>query len=146
MLVFTYIIKSPCKQNAPEAPERMIKLKPFAYFKTKEVIRSLLGLKLELLDDSLLEEIRFGPDHGVLIFGEKKGIYTTVAGPAFDYKITLTGKAKFGWGDGIARFIWDKVELQEDCLLVKCGPHSRECSSFYRPTKRFQIKRTAQNS
>lgn len=121
-------------------------MKPFLYFRTKKIISSLIGLRLELLDESFLEEVTFWSDHGVMTFGKKRGGYTTVAGPAFDYKVTLTGKVKFGWGDGIGRFVWDKVELQEDRLFVKCGPHSRECGSFYRPYKQFAIRPTPQTT
>ena len=106
--------------------------------RTNQTISSLIGVILELLDETLFEQITFGADqYAVQVFGEKGA---GVAGPVWKYSVTLGGKVKFS-GGGRTSFIWDEVELQKDCLVVKCGPHSSDCSYFYRPVKKFVLKR-----
>jgi hypothetical protein len=106
--------------------------------RTKKIISSLVGKRLRLLDESLFEEISVGPDEVVHIFGEKDGA-SGVAGPVWEYGVTLRGRVKFRGGSRALRFYWERLELQGEHLLVKCGPHTRECSYFYRPFKRFVI-------
>lgn len=107
----------------------------------KEIIRSLMGLQLELIDDEILERFSFGENSVIQIFGEKRGNVACVAGPVLEYTITHDGKVEFGFGDGTVRFTWDRIELREDLLIVHCGTHIREHSFTYRPTKHFAIKR-----
>ena len=91
--------------------------------RTNQTISSLIGVILELLDETLFEQITFGADqYAVQVFGEKGA---GVAGPVWKYSVTLGGKVKFS-GGGRTSFIWDEVELQKDCLVVKCGPHMHE--------------------
>lgn len=106
--------------------------------KTKKIISSLIGKRLQLLDETLLEQITFGPDRVIHIFGEKGGV--GAAGPVWEYAVTLRGRIKFyDGGSRACRFSWEKVELQGEHLLVKCGPHTRDCSYFYRPFKEFVV-------
>ena len=101
--------------------------------KTKKLILSLVGKRLQLLDESLFEQITFWPDHIVHLFGENGGS----AGPVWEYVVTFRGRVKFG--DRARGFTWDEVVLHDERLLVKCGPHSRECSFFYRRSKTFVV-------
>ena len=112
------------------------------WMRTKKIIASLYGKRLELVDDTLFEGITFWPDFTSYVFGPKDipPEAQWVTGPTLYYSITLTGKVKFDGGVKTHRFTWDAVELQEDCLLVKCGFHAKSCRYFFRPTKRFLVK------
>lgn len=115
------------------------------WMRTKKIITSLYDKRLELVDDTLFETISFGPDSVSDVFGPKDvpPAAQWVTGPARYYSITLTGKVKFECGVKTARFTWDEVEMQEDCLLVKCGFHAKSCRHFYRPTKRFLVNQNS---
>jgi hypothetical protein len=95
--------------------------------KTKKILSSLVGKRLRLIDESLFEELSFGPDCVVHLFGEKGGA-GGVAGPVWDYTVTLRGRVKFDGGSREFRFSWEKVGLDGEHLLVRCGPHSPKCS------------------
>jgi hypothetical protein len=105
---------------------------------TKKIIVSLLGKRLQLLDDSLFEQVTFWPDHVIHLFGQPGGT-AGVCGPAWEYVVTLRGGVRFHGGIRSLAFSWDKLELQGNHLLVKCGRHSRRCSSFYRTQKTFVV-------
>ncbi len=105
----------------------------------RQIIDSLIGVKLELIDDELFEEIGFGDrESGGHSFGPKGGC---VAGPLFDYRVRRSGRVEFRYGTLELMFCWDHVELSGNELVVKCGYHHASCRSFYRPVKRFAIRR-----
>lgn len=107
---------------------------------TRQIIDSLIGRTLELIDDELFEEIGFSDRaFGGHVFGSKRG--GGVAGPMFDYRVRRNGSVEFRYGDRELRFCWDRVELSGNELVVKCGYHHAHCKSFYRPIKRFLDRR-----
>jgi hypothetical protein len=106
---------------------------------TRQIIDSLIGRTLALIDDELFEEIGFSDrKFGGHVFGSNRGA-NGVAGPMFDYRVKRDGRVEFRYGDRELRFCWDHLELSGSELVVKCGYHHAGCKSFYRPIKRFAI-------